>query len=113
MLGDRPAGLARWLELLQRCPLVAMVRPDRIVLRAVMAAADGRLIERYDWPVLHWDLWTEACDLFWTDVEVWDWCCNHPHAEDGIHYRNVHATDWTPGQPVVGLPLAGETSSVT
>lgn len=113
LFSDALGPCERFRELLRTCPLVVLVRDDRILIRAVRRAADGRLVEDFSWPLKHWDQFCAACDLFWSCDEVFDWCASHPHAEDGIHYQNVDALERMPGMPRLDVPesLSGESDA--
>lgn len=103
LFDDRPPGVRRFVEILRTSPLVVIASDERVTIRAVQLAPTGRLVESYAWPRKNWAAWCEACDLFWGDDDVWAWVCAHPHADDGIHYKNVSATSWGPGMPVVDI----------
>ena len=103
LFDDRPAAVRRFQEILRTAPLVVIASDERVTIRAVQLAPSGKLVERYDWPARNWDVWAEACVLFWSDADVWGWICAHPHAADGLHYKNLTADEWIDGMPVVDI----------
>lgn len=94
--------MRRFTELLRSCPL-CVVLTDRIRICAVQWMA-GRtaLVQNYGWPGHNWELFGEASDLLFGDGDVWDWACEHPCAEVGIHHYTLDAQDAS-GAPVVDL----------
>ena len=106
-LDGLPPELRRFRELMNTCPLCAVVNQERAMLHAVQMAADKRrLVHNFRWEMENWELMCEALDLFWVDP-VWSWVEGHPCAATGLHYRNM-ASDRPAQLPVVDLPWTAQ-----
>lgn len=103
-------AVKRFCELLRSCPLVAVSSDSRLMIRAVQLTADKRrLVHNFRWEMLHWEAFSEAVELFWTD-QVQAWLAAHPCAEVGVHFRNVDAQEKRAG-PVLTVEFAKSSSS--